>query len=447
MNAMPPPRVLTSLRNFREALQNVNSRPQVGYVESVSGNVIRGSLGGARLGDACELDRMDGTPPILGEVIGFDQNCVLISPAGMTQGISRRTRITSREGGITIKVGKQLLGRTLDSLGHPIDGTPVDTMGMVERSIRRAPPAPLSRELINEPFVTGIRAIDALTMIGRGQRAGIFGQAGSGKSYLLNMITRNAATDICVVAFIGERGREIREFIERHISSELRQRTIFVAATSDRPPMERVCAAYTATTIAEYFRDLGANVLLIVDSLTRFARARREVALQAGELPARQGFPASVFAEIPQLVERGGKTEAGSITSFYTVLIEGERNQDSLGEEVRSLLDGHIMLSDELAAQGHFPAIDVLASRSRLMNEVATAPHRRHADHVRTLLQRYREVELLVQIGEYKKGADPIADKAINLKPEIDRFLKQSVTRSEPLEKTLLKLEAIYDGN
>lgn len=298
------------------------------------------------------------------------------------------------------------------------------------------PPSPLARRLITDPIQLGIRSIDGLLTCARGQRVGIFGAPGTGKSTLLADIVRGTDADVVVVALVGERGREVREFVERQIGPQAQQRTIVVAATSDRPAMERVKAAHVATTIAEFFRDRGKHVLLLMDSLTRFARAQREIGLAAGEPATRRGFPPSLFAELPRLLERSGPAERGSITGIYTVLVEGDITLDPVAEEVQAILDGQVMLSNELAQRNHFPAIDVLRSRSRLMETVAPPEQRTDATHMRTLLARYADVELLVRVGEYQQGTDPIADEAIAKIERINAFLRQSSSERVSLIQT-----------
>jgi type III secretion protein N (ATPase) len=289
------------------------------------------------------------------------------------------------------------------------------------------PPEPLSRSLITQPVLLGVRSIDGLITCGRGQRIGIFGEPGSGKSTILAEIARNTDADVVVVGLIGERGREVREFIDRQLGPEGLAKAVVVVATSERPAMERVKAAYVATTIAEYFRDQGKGVLLLMDSVTRFARAQREIGLAAGEPPTRRGFPPSLFAALPRLLERSGPSRTGSITGIYTILVEGDGTLDPVAEEVQSILDGHVILSPELAQKNHFPAVDVLRSRSRLMDVVVSKQHRDDAGRIRDMLSRYNEVELLVRVGEYERGSDKATDEAIAKIGRINAFLRQNI--------------------
>jgi type III secretion protein N (ATPase) len=297
--------------------------------------------------------------------------------------------------------------------------------------------------MIATPVRLGVRALDGLLTAGLGQRIGIFGEAGSGKSSLLSSIVRGSAADVLVIGLIGERGREVREFVEHHLDAASRARSVLVVSTSDRPAMERVKAAYVATSIAEYFRDQGRNVLLVLDSITRFARAQREIGLSAGEPPTRRGFPPSFFAALPRLLERAGRSDRGSITALYTVLTEGDASQDPVAEEVRSILDGHVVLSPELAARNHFPAIDILASRSRLMTNVVSAEHRALAAQMRALLSRYGELELLIRVGEYRPGSNPEDDRAVQKYGPIMEFLRQPLEHQSSFDEALSMMRKV----
>jgi type III secretion protein N (ATPase) len=340
-----------------------------------------------------------------------------------------------------VPVGPGLLGRVVDGLGRPLDAAERGPLppGPVASVRAPAPPA-LSRRLIERPLSLGVRAIDGLLSCGEGQRLGIFGEPGTGKSSLIAQIVHNADVDVTVIALIGERGREVREFVDRHLTGTARSRSVVVVATSDRPAIERVNAAHVATAIAEQFRDAGARVLLVQDSITRFARALREIGLAAGEPPTRRGFPPSVFAELPLLLERSGCGASGSITAFYTVLVEGDGTADPIAEEARSILDGHIVLSAKLAQAGHYPAIDVTASLSRVMDHVVTPEHGKAARHVRQLLARYADVEFLLQVGEYESGADRIADEAVAKHEDIRGFLQQASHQPSRWSETLDRL-------
>jgi type III secretion protein N (ATPase) len=339
------------------------------------------------------------------------------------------------------------MGRVLDGLGNPLD---TDDKGPLLPEcyypVHADPPDPLRRRIIDRPLSLGLRALDGILTCGEGQRLGLFGAAGAGKSMLLAYLARNARADVGVLALIGERGREVREFIENDLGPEGLARSVVVVATSDRPAMERLKAAYTATAIAEYFRDQGGKVLLMLDSITRFARAQREIGLAAGEPPTRRGFPPSVFSTLPRLLERAGMSHKGSITGIYTVLVEGDDMTEPVADETRSILDGHIILSRKLAAANHYPAIDVLNSVSRVMNAVAAADHRNNAARLRALLSKYDEVELLVRIGEYQQGTDPATDEAIARIDAVNAFLRQGIHEKSAFEQTLQRLTEVVSG-
>jgi ATP synthase in type III secretion protein N len=417
------------LQALRARCLTVDPRPLLGVLREVKGAVITATLPHAAVGAICEVRR--GPHRGLAEVIGTAGDCAILSPLEGSAGLSSGLPVRLVADGLMIPVGEALLGRVLDGLGHPIDGLgPLQTQA--RRPARAAPPDPISRPLIDRPLATGIRAIDAFCAIGRGQRLGIFGPPGVGKSVLLSALARNAEADAIVIGLIGERGREVREFIDRSLPPEHRERTVVVAATSNRPPLERLYAAQAATAIAEDLRDQGMSVLLLIDSLTRVARAVREIGLAAGEPPTRRGYPASVYAALPQLIERSGRTQTGDITALYTVLIEGDGEGDPIAEEVRSLTDGHIQLSAAIAASGRYPAIDVLTSLSRLMAEIVPDDRRDLARRARAALGKYSEVELLVQVGEYQPGADPMADHAIAVRPALEAFLAQRLEDEKP---------------
>ncbi|MCX4177028.1 MULTISPECIES: type III secretion system ATPase SctN [Paraburkholderia] len=396
-----------------------------GKVVEAVGTLLK--VGGldATLGEQCELRDARGVLLQRAEVVGFTRQFALLAPFGSVAGLSRTTRVTGLGRPLSVPVGEMLLGRVLDGLGEPIDG-----LGPLHcdapRPVMAAAPDPLKRRMVDTPLHTGVRVIDGLMTVGEGQRVGIFAPAGVGKSTLLGMLARGAACDVNVIVLIGERGREVREFIELILGEAGMARSVVVCATSDRSSIERAKAAYVGTAIAEYFRDCGLRVLLMMDSLTRFARAQREIGLSAGEPPTRRGFPPSIFAELPRLLERAGMGEEGSITAFYTVLAEDEEGNDPISEEVRGILDGHLVLSRAIAARNRYPAIDVLHSLSRVMTLVASPGHCSGAGHVRKLLARYDEVELLLQMGEYQQGADPLSDEAISQHEAIESFLGQS---------------------
>ncbi|BBO60051.1 type III secretion system ATPase SctN [Mycoavidus sp. B2-EB] len=414
---------------------------QAGKVIEVTGTLIRATGIEVKLGEMCELRSPEGKLLQYAEVVGFAQNVAILSPFGSLTHLSRATRVMGLGRPLSVKVGPQLLGRVIDALGAPIDQRgPLEYEAL--RPILADPPDPMSRRLIDEPFYTGVRAVDAFMTFGDGQRVGVFAPAGVGKSTLMGMFARGSACDVSVIALIGERGREVREFIEQILGETALARSVVVCATSDRSSIERAKASYVATTIAEYFRDQGLRVLLMMDSLTRFARAQREIGLAAGEPPTRRGFPPSLFAELPRLLERAGTSDKGSITALYTVLMEDEDSSDPVAEEVRSILDGHIILSREIAARNQYPAIDVLGSLSRVMHQVTPESHREAAARVRRLLAKHREVETLLQLGEYQPGSDPVADEAISKIEAIRSLLTQ---RTDALADPMETIETLQE--
>ena len=406
----------------------LDPRPNRGRLTRAVGTVLRAVLPEARLGELCRIQVPRATP-LLAEVVGFDGDDVILAPLGEITGLAAGAEVEATGEVLRVPVGAALLGRVLDGLGRPLDtATRGPLMAAAHRPVLAPPPPALDRQRVIRPLPLGVRAIDGLITCGEGQRLGIYGEPGGGKSTLLAALVRGADVDVVVVALVGERGREVRDFLEHGIAADTRTRTVTVVATSDRPAIERLKASLTATAIAEAFRDEGKRVLLVLDSVTRFARALREVGLAAGEPPTRRGFPPSVMAELPRLLERAGPGQTGSITAFYTVLVEGDGSGDPVAEETRAILDGHIVLSPQLAAAGHYPAIDVLASRSRVMDTVVDAPHRAAAVEVRSLLHRHAEVEFLVQVGEYKAGSDPRSDAALGKIDAIRGFLRQGGT-------------------
>ena len=418
-----------------------------GRVLGVTGGLVRATVQGVRIGDLCQL--RSAAPPgpsseLLAEVVGLDGSQALLSPLGSTAGISNATQVAATGRTHEVAVGPSLLGKVLDGLGQPLNGERLDCRDRYP--VLADPPDPMRRKVIDTPLPLGLRVLDGLLTCGEGQRMGIFAAAGGGKSTLLSMLIRNSAADIKILALIGERGREVREFLEHDIGEEGLKQSVLVVATSERPAMERLKAAYVATAIAEYFRDQGAKVLLMMDSVTRFARAQREIGLAAGEPPTRRGFPPSVFAALPQLMERAGQSEAGSITALYTVLVEGDDMTEPVADETRSILDGHIILSRQLAQANHYPAVDVLASVSRVMNNIVGEDHLRVAGRIRELLAKHKEVELLLKIGEYKQGSDPLADEAIGKVDAINGLLKQGLFENSPFAETIERMGQIVDG-
>ncbi|WP_144114220.1 type III secretion system ATPase SctN [Paraburkholderia sp. BCC1886] len=429
----------------RELLASVRVR-QSGKIIEVIGTLIKVAGLDLQLGELCELRAADGTLLQHGEVIGFTRDYALVSPFARLAQVSRSTQVIGLGRPLSVKVGDKLLGRVIDSLGEPIDGLgPIDID--TTRPIFADPPSPMTRRLIGQSMATGVRAIDALTTIAEGQRMGIFAPAGVGKSTLLGMLARGAQCDINVIALIGERGREVREFVELILGPQGMARSVVVCATSDRSSIERAKAAYVATAIAEHFRDEGKRVLLMMDSLTRFARAGREIGLAAGEPPARRGFPPSIFAELPRLLERAGMGEKGSITALYTVLAEDESGSDPIAEEVRGVLDGHLILSREIAAKNRYPAIDVLGSLSRVMPQVVSRDYLAASTRLRELLAQHRDVEMLLQVGEYQAGSNPLADEAIAKIDAMTAFLSQPTDHyADPAETAAALLQLVQNA-
>ncbi|WP_292933898.1 type III secretion system ATPase SctN [Noviherbaspirillum sp.] len=414
-----------------------------GRVREVIGTIIRAAAPSARIGELCTLSTPDGDFSLEAEVIGFTEGDVLLSPIGDLQGICSTTFVTSTGDIHRVGVGPHLLGRVLDGFGRPIDGLQNEIEPEAYYPVYAEAPNALTRQMISRPLCMGVRAIDSLLTCGEGQRIGIFAAAGGGKSTLLGMLAKNADADIVVIALVGERGREVREFIERELGPNWRERAVIVCATSDRAPLERVKAGFIATAIAEYFRDQGKRVLLLMDSVTRLARAQREIGLAAGEPPTRRGFPPSVFAFLPRLMERAGFNDKGSITAFYTVLVEGDDMNEPVADETRSILDGHIILSHKLGAANHYPAISILQSVSRVMPAIVSSEHRAWSQNLRKLMAKFEEIELLLRIGEYKRGSDAVADVAIDRNDAINAFLCQQPEQAFSFEDTLNQLKVL----
>jgi ATP synthase in type III secretion protein N len=432
------------LRRLKTMVNSINTRQPSGRLIAVSGTLVRADLPGAEVGELCELRDPDSGRVRFAEVVGIEGSIVFLAPHGGIAGLSIRSEVIALGRPPSVVVGDHLLGAMVNAFGDVISA---GAKGMTEpgpdaekRPLAASPPDPLKRAPIDRVISVGVRSIDSLLTMGEGQRMGIFGTAGGGKSTLMAQVCSNTVADVIVVALVGERGREVNEFVSHALTPESRKRTIVVVATSDRPSVERMQASMTATAIAEHFRDKGLKVVLFVDTVTRLARALREIGLSAGEPPGRRGFPPSVYSALPMLVERAGMGEKGSITAFYTVLVEGDMSSDPIAEEVKSLLDGHIILSEKLAAQGHYPAIDVLTSRSRLFNAITTKQHQRAAIRLRELYAKYQEIELLIQVGEYRAGSDPVADEAIEKINAINAFLKQGPIEPAPLQETLDRL-------
>lgn len=432
-----------NLEKFNQAIDNCKSMSMLGKVVQIVGLVIECSGPNVSMGELCYVrSHFEGVEPLPAEVVGFREGYVLLMPLGETKGIGPGCQVVSAQKVLQVKVGPELLGRVIDGLGNPIDDKgPI--LCKREYPIQADPPAPLERPVIKDSLYVGVRAIDGLITMGQGQRIGIMAGSGVGKSTLLSMIARNTEADISVIALVGERGREVKEFIERDLGEEGLKRSVVVVATSDKPALVRIKGAMTATAIAEYFRDQGRKVILMMDSVTRFAMAQREVGLTVGEPPATRGYTPSVFALLPRLLERAGTSARGSITGIYTVLVDGDDMNEPIADAVRSILDGHIVLSRNIAAQNHFPAIDVLASVSRVMSAVVPEEHMAANRSLRALMAVYKEAEDLIHIGAYVKGSSKKIDEAIQKIDAINEFLCQGVFEVQSFEETIQRLEAI----
>lgn len=392
----------------------------------------------APVGAVVRIERESGDA-VEGDVVGFRDGLTLVYLLSATAGVRRGNRVSLLRTSRSLRVGFGLLGRVIDASGRCLDGRPQPMLTDCVR-LERSPPAATERPRITRPLATGVNAIDALLTCGRGQRLGIFAGSGVGKSVLLAMMCRGTDADVVVTGLIGERGREVNEFVERDLGAKGLARSVVVVATSDEPALARVQAAYTATAVAEYFRDQGKHVLLLMDSVTRFAMAQREIGLAAGEPPTTRGYPPSMFALLPRLVERAGQSRTGSITAFYSVLVEGDDETEPVADTMRGLLDGHVWLSRKLAGRGHYPAVDVLASISRLMKDVATPKHLAAAGVLRQLLAAYAEHEDLLSIGAYRRGSHRAVDVAVEMREAIHGLLQQAIDRSTPFDKLVEQL-------
>ena len=428
--------------DLAEQLDRIMPTALVGSVAQTVGTTISAAGFPAPVGAVAEIQRQSGAV-LLTEVVGFRDDLTVLYPLSDLSGVRRGNRVRLARTTRWLRVGSELLGRVIDAQGNAIDGKPQPALG--ERtSLSRTPPDPCSRPCIDEPLATGVRAIDGLLTCGKGQRMGIFSGSGVGKSVLLGMMARYTAADVIVIGLIGERGREVNQFIERDLGPTGLAKSVVVVATSNQPALVRTQAASTATAIAEYFRDQGKDVLLLIDSLTRFALAQREIGLAAGEPPTTRGFTPSVFALLPKLVERAGRSPHGSITAFYSVLVEADDPNEPISDAVRGLLDGHTWLSRRLSSRGHYPAIDVLESVSRLMPEVTEDSHRQATYAIRDLLGAYRDHQDLISIGAYRRGSDRTVDAAIDMQDEINRYLRQSVERPSTLADANGQLQQLY---
>lgn len=433
-----------NLNKYERALDNAQLTRDIGKVTQVTGFLITGYIPEVSIGTICEIFPNSGAPSFHAEVVGFKDRSVLLMPLGEMHGLGLGSTILVRRHMASIAVGDALLGRIVNGMGQAIDGKG-DLFLTEEASLYGEPGNPLTRPPISEPMSLGVRAIDSMITLGQGQRVGIMAGSGVGKSVLMGMMARNSDADVNVIAMVGERGREVREFIEHTLGEEGLSRSVIVAATSDQSALLRTRAAFVATTIAEYFCQQDRKVLLIMDSVTRFAMAQREIGLNVGEPPATKGYPPSVFGLLPKLLERAGSFQGrGSITGLYTVLVEGDDMNDPIGDSVRSIVDGHIVLSRNLAQRGHFPAIDVLQSTSRVMRAVVSPEHFNQSLRIREAMATYRDAEDLINIGAYKPGSNPKIDQAIKLESSIERMLKQSVDEDsnfQSSEAALMNLE------
>jgi flagellum-specific ATP synthase len=425
---------VSSLTHFKSSIRALKTTRTSGRVTQVVGLTIQAVGLDCQIGEVCEIQTSSGV--ILSEAVGFQDDRVLLMPLGDMQGIQPGSPVYPVVKAFRTAVGMALLGRVLDGLGQPIDGK--EPLGQIMRvSTTNSPPAPLDRPPVNEPLVTGIRVIDGMLTCGKGQRMGIFAGSGVGKSTLMGTIARSSRSDVSVIALVGERGREVREFVERDLGEEGLARSVVVVSTSDQPALVRLKAAFVAMTIAEYFRDNGLDVTFLMDSVTRFAMAQREVGLAIGEPPASKGYTPSVFALMPRLLERAGTSTRGTITGFFTVLVEGDDFNEPICDAARGILDGHIILSRTLAARNHYPAIDVLGSVSRVMPSVTTPEHRQLAAQARKHLATYEKARDLINIGAYVSGSDPEIDSAINVMPILNTFLQQDTHDVSPFDQTL----------
>lgn len=438
LSTLHPESTALDLARYRDRLTALNPVISHGSVRHIVGLLVEIEGMAGQLGELCRINRA-GTEPVLAEIVGFRENRTLVMPFGDLRGVQAGAKVTADGGLFTVPVGNQLLGRVIDGLARPIDGLgPI--AGSTRQTLEAGAPHALQRRTISEPLSTGVRAIDAALTVGKGQRIGIFAGSGVGKSTVMAMIARHSAADVNVIALVGERGREVREFVERALGEDGLARSVVVVATSDEPALLKMQAAMVATTIAEAYRAQGLDVTLLMDSVTRYAMANREIGLAIGEPPTMKGYPPSVFSALSRLLERAGTSDEGTITAFYAVLVESDDLTEPITDAVRGTLDGHIVLTRELAAQNHFPAIDVLQSTSRVMPSIVSQPHLDAAGRLRELLATYERSRDLVTIGAYQAGTDPRLDEALQRLPSIEGFLRQRPNDAQPLETTVQQL-------
>lgn len=434
------------LDDYLLAIDKADPYKRYGKVSQVVGIMIESQGPAANVGEVCYIhSATKDREPILAEVVGFNNENIILMPYSEVTEIGPGCLVESTGKPLTIKVGRSLIGNVLDSLGKPLDGSPLPK-GLANYLTEQSPPNPLERPTIHEPIQVGVKVIDALLTMGKGQRVGLFAGSGVGKSTLLGMIARNSNADINVIALIGERGREVREFIENDLGPEGLSKSIVVVATSDQPALMRIKGAYTATAISEYFRDLGYQVNLMMDSVTRVAMAQREVGLAVGEPPTTKGYTPSVFSILPKLLERTGTNSEGTTTAFYTVLVDGDDLNEPIADAVRGILDGHFVMDRKLAERGQYPAINVLKSISRVMNQIASPKHKELAQELRALLAAYEENRELIHIGAYKKGTNQEIDRAITFYPKIQNFLMQDIHEHITLEQAIETMNYIING-
>ena len=436
---------MKTLEKYNSRLKDISLVQYKGRVSKVVGLTIESKGPAVRLGETCNIYPVKSDEPIMAEVVGFKDDAVLLMPLGEMEGIGPGSLVVATGNTLEVEVGEELLGRVLDGMGNPIDELGSFAIKTVY-PVNNQPPNPLMRSRIQEPLALGVKAMDAMLTCGIGQRIGIFAGSGVGKSTLLGMIARNTQADINVIALIGERGREVKEFIENDLQEEGLKRSVVIVATSDQPPLVRMKGALLATSIAEYFRDRGKNVILMMDSLTRFSMAQREVGLAIGEPPVTKGYTPSVFAVLPKLLERAGNSNTGSITGLYTVLVDGDDMNEPIADAVRGILDGHIVLSRGLANKNHYPAIDVLASISRVMPNIVSKEHIELVGRLKDLMSTYKDSEDLINIGAYVKGTSKKVDEAIDKIDQINDFLKQGMYDKYSFEDIQeSELEQAYD--
>lgn len=436
--------MIANLKKYHDRLNEISLYQYKGKVSRVIGLTIESRGPAVRLGETCHIYPIKSKEPVLAEVVGFKEDTVLLMPLGEMEGIGPGSMVVATGNTLEVDVGEQLLGRILDGMGNPIDDFEPPSLNY-SYPVNNQPPNPLSRTKISEPLPLGVKAIDGFLTCGRGQRIGIFAGSGVGKSTLLGMIARNTLADINVIALIGERGREVKEFIDNDLEEEGLKKSVVIVVTSDQPPLVRMKGALLATSIAEYFRDCGKNVVLMMDSLTRFSMAQREVGLAIGEPPVTKGYTPSVFAVLPKLLERAGNSNKGSITGLYTVLVDGDDMNEPIADAVRGILDGHIVLSRNLANKNHYPAIDILASVSRVMPNIVDKEHIDIVGRIKDLMATYRDSEDLINIGAYIKGTNKKVDMAIEKIEIINEFLRQGIHDRLTFDEVVELLRGILD--